>query len=187
MLYDFIDGTMACKNADEAVKASVSFIEKRAAGLIEDADAIQAGFPIMFVRDFHPSDHSSFISEGGPWPSHCVMKTPGAEIHESLRPYAKEELTFFKGCDKEKEEYSGFKAINEGGQSLYEVLTIMDIKNVFVCGIATEYCVKNTCLDLLKAGFTIWLLQEGLAYVSYEGHVQALKEMAEEGIRLYKI
>lgn len=186
MLYDFIDGTMACKNADEAVKASVSFIEKRAAGLIEDADAIQAGFPIMFVRDFHPSDHSSFISEGGPWPSHCVRHTPGAEIHEALRPYATEEFTFFKGCDKDKEQYSGFEGINNAGQSLNDVLNIMDIKNVFVCGIATEYCVKNTCMDLLKAGFTVWLLQTGLAYVEYEGHIKALKEMEEAGIRLFQ-
>ena len=184
MLNDFIDGTMACKNAEEAIASSLAFIEKETAGLIEDKEAIQDSFPIIFVRDFHPSDHSSFQAQGGPWPSHCVKHTPGAEIHKSLRPYATEELTFFKGYDKEKEEYSGFNGKNEGGQSLQDVLSIMDIKNVFVCGIATEYCVKNTCLDLMKAGFTVWLLQDGLAYVSYEGHIQALKEMEEAGVKL---
>ena len=60
----------------------------------------------------------------------------------------------------------------------------MDIKNIYVCGIATEYCVRNTCEDLLKAGFNVYLLQDGIAYVDYEGHLEALAAMKKEGIRL---
>lgn len=184
MLYDFIDGSMACRHAEEAVSASAAFIDKQTAGMEEDKDAIQAGFPILFVRDFHPTDHSSFSENGGIWPSHCVQGTHGAEIHETLAPYASEEFTFFKGFKKNEEQYSGFEGINDAGQSLYDVLDIMDIKNVFVCGIATEYCVKNTCMDLLKAGFTVWLLTDCIGYVDQQAHLDSLKEMEAAGIRL---
>lgn len=184
MLHDFIDGTMACKNANEAVAETMTFIEKQTAGTEEEKDVIQARFPILFIRDFHPADHSSFADNGGLWPAHCVQGTHGAEIAEQLAPYASEEFTFFKGYEKEKEQYSGFEAINEAGQSLNDVLDIMDIKNVFVCGIATEYCVKNTCIDLLKAGYTVWLLKDCLGYVDYEDHLKALQEMQAAGIRL---
>ncbi|MBO6083335.1 MAG: isochorismatase family protein, partial [Bacteroidales bacterium] len=66
----------------------------------------------------------------------------------------------------------------------HDVLDIMDIKNVYVCGIATEYCVRNTCEDLLKAGYNVLLLKDAIGYVDAEGHKQALPEMEAEGIRL---
>ncbi len=184
MLYDFIDGSMACKNADEAIAESLRFIEKMTSGPEQGADVIRSRFPILFVRDFHPADHCSFTGQGGPWPPHCVQGTHGADVHEALAPYASEELTFYKGYKQDKEQYSGFEGINEAGQSLYDVLDIMDIKNIYVCGIATEYCVRNTCEDLLKAGFNVYLLQDGIAYVDYEGHLEALAAMKKEGIRL---
>ena len=53
-----------------------------------------------------------------------------------------------------------------------------------MCGIATEYCVRNTCEDLLKAGFKVILLEKAIAWVDYEGHRKALAEMNEEGIVL---
>ena len=56
--------------------------------------------------------------------------------------------------------------------------------DVYVCGIATEYCVRNTCEDLLKAGFRVHLLKECLAYVDHDGHVKALEEMAAKGISI---
>jgi len=184
MLYDFIDGSMACKNADEAVRKTLEFIDRKTSDPLDSPDAIQAKFPIMFVRDFHPADHCSFTPQGGPWPPHCVQDTHGAEIHTDLAPYASEEFTFFKGYDKDKEQYSGFEGINEAGQSLYDVLDMMEIKNVYVCGIATEYCVLNTCMDLKKAGFTVYLLKDCLAYVDYKGHLEALAQMDKDGIRL---
>ena len=110
--------------------------------------------------------------------------TRGGEIHEALKPYACEELTFDKGCDKTKEQYSGFEGMNEAEQSLGEILELLDTEDVFVCGIATEYCVMNTCKDLLKAGFKVHLLKNCLAYVDHSDHLKALEEMASEGIRI---
>lgn len=184
MLYDFIDGSLACKNAEEAVDASKAFIDKMTDGSEQSQEIIYGVLPILFVRDHHPANHSSFAEFGGIWPPHCVVGTHGAEIHQKLEPYRSEELTFYKGENPAEEQYSGFEGVNEGGQSLGEVLQLLSIKNVYVCGIATEYCVYNTCADLRKAGFTVHLLKDCLGYVDYQGHLETLAKMAKEGIRL---
>lgn len=182
MLYDFIDGSLACQNADNAIKETLKFIDAQTKGQGGDEHEILDTFPILFIRDHHPADHSSFKEQGGIWPVHCVAGTHGGEIHEALMPYVREELTFDKGCDKEVEQYSGFEGINNAEQSLGEVLELLDTTDVYVCGIATEFCVRNTCEDLLKAGFKVHLLSECIAYVDHDGHVKALDEMRANGI-----
>ena len=182
MLYDFIDGSLACQNADNAVKETLKFIDSQTKGQGGEDHEILDTFPILFIRDHHPADHSSFKEQGGIWPVHCVAGTHGGDIHKDLLPYVREELTFDKGCDRETEQYSGFEGVNNAGQSLGEILELLDTTDVYVCGIATEYCVRNTCEDLMKAGFKVRLLSECIAYVDHEGHKKALQEMAEEGI-----
>ena len=184
MLYDFIDGSMACQGADGAIEGTLQAIEKLTAGTEADETGVVSTYPILFIRDHHPADHCSFAAQGGPWPPHCVQGTHGADVHESLLPYVKEDLTFFKGEDPTQEQYSGFEGKNAAGQSLAEVLKLLDIKNVLVCGIATEYCVRNTAEDLQKDGFEVYVLKEALAWVDAAGHVEALKAMEEEGIHL---
>jgi nicotinamidase-related amidase len=184
MLYDFIDGSLACLNADAAVKATLRYIDSQTKGQGGEEHEILDTFPILFVRDHHPADHSSFMEYGGTWPAHCVAGTRGAEIHDELKPYAREELTFDKGCDKAVEQYSGFEGVNTAGQSLGEILELMDTTDVYVCGIATEFCVRNTCEDLHKAGFRVHLLKECIAYVDHQGHQKAIEEMAAKGISI---
>lgn len=182
MLYDFIDGSLACQNADSAIANTLRFIDAHTKGQGGEDHEILDTFPILFIRDHHPADHSSFKEQGGIWPSHCVTGTRGGEIHEDLQPYVCEELTFDKGCDKSTEQYSGFEGRNSAEQSLGEILELLDTTDVYVCGIATEYCVRNTAEDIQKAGFKVHLLSDCLAYVDGEGHRQALIEMAENGI-----
>lgn len=184
MLYDFIDGSLACQNSENAVSATLKFIDSQTKGQAGEDHEILDTFPILFVRDHHPSDHSSFTEYGGIWPAHCIAGTHGGEIHKDLLPYAKEELTFDKGCDRQTEQYSGFEGVNCADQSLGEILELLDTTDVYVCGIATEYCVRNTAEDLLKAGFKVHLLSECLAYVDLSGHTESLKEMAQEGISI---
>ena len=95
-----------------------------------------------------------------------------------------EELTFDKGCCRDTEQYSGYEGINSAGQPLSEILELMDTTDVFVCGIATEFCVRNTCKDLKDAGYNVHLLSDCLAYVDHDGHLKALDEMAAEGISI---
>lgn len=184
MLYDFIDGSLACQNAESAVAHTLKYIDKQTHGQGGEDHEILDTFPILFIRDHHPADHSSFKDQGGIWPPHCVAGTHGGEIHKDLVPYVKEELTFDKGCDRELEQYSGFEGINDAGQSLGEILELLDTTDVYVCGIATEYCVRNTCEDLLKAGFKVHLLKECIAYVDLNGHLKAIEDMAKEGIQV---
>ena len=184
MLYDFIDGSLACQNSEEAVRQTLRFIDSQTAGQGGEEHEILDTFPILFVRDHHPADHSSFRDQGGIWPAHCVAGTHGGDIHQDLLPYVTEELTFDKGCDKSVEQYSGFEGTNSAGQSLGEILELLDTTDVYVCGIATEYCVRNTCEDLKKAGFKVHLLKDCIGYVDMPGHVKALEEMAAEGISI---
>ena len=184
MLYDFIDGSLACLNAENAVKSTLAFIDAQTKGQGGEDHEILDTFPILFIRDHHPADHSSFLEQGGIWPPHCVAGTRGGDIHKDLIPYVCEELTFDKGCDKEKEQYSGFEGVNNAGQPLSEVLELLDTTDVYVCGIATEYCVRNTCEDIMKAGFKVRLLKDCIGYVDHQGHLKALAEMAEEGISI---
>ena len=184
MLYDFIDGSLACQNADNAVRNTLAYIDTQTKGQGGEAHEILDTFPILFIRDHHPADHSSFKEQGGIWPAHCVAGTRGGEIHQDLAPYASEELTFDKGCDRNTEQYSGFEAVNNADQPLSEVLELLDTTDVYVCGIATEYCVRNTCEDLLKAGFRVHLLKDCIAYVDIDGHKKAIEEMAAKGISI---
>ena len=184
MLYDFIDGSMACQGAEGAIEGTLKAIDRLTAGTVTDETGVSSTYPILFIRDQHPADHCSFVEQGGPWPPHCVQGTHGADVHESLRPYVKEDLTFFKGEDPTKEQYSGFEGVNAAGQSLAEVLKLLDIKNVLVCGIATEYCVRNTAEDLARDGFEVYVIQDALAWVDAAGHAEALKAMDGEGIHL---
>ena len=184
MLYDFIDGSLACENAEQAVAETLKFIDKMTASADGQANEILDTYPIIFIRDHHPADHSSFAEQGGIWPAHCVAGTRGGEIHSDLAPYAVEELTFDKGCNRAVEQYSGFDGVNAAGQSLGEVLGLLDAEELYVCGIATEYCVRNTVEDLVKAGHKVTVLKDCLAWVDKAGHEQTLKELEEKGINI---
>ena len=164
LIYDFIDGSLACQEADKAIANTVAYIDEK------------HPYPILFIQDHHPAGHCSFAAQGGPW--------PGAEIHKDLLPFVEEDLCFYKGEDPTQEQYSGFEGKNQAGQSLAEVLELMEIRNPVVCGIATEYCVRNTAEDLMKAGFNVTVLKDCLAYVDAQGHKEALEAMKAEGIRL---
>lgn len=172
MLYDFIDGTMACHNGQKAAVAARGFIKAH------------PEMPVLFVCDHHPSDHSSFKDYGGIWPMHCITGTRGAEIEEGLAGYATEELTFYKGEDAGTEQYSGFEGANASGETLDDKLQELGVRRVYVSGIATEYCIKATCSDLLAAGYEVCLLIDALAYVDEDGHEKAIAEMDGMGIKM---
>ena len=104
---------------------------------------------VVATRDWHPPDHGSFAAQGGPWPEHCVQGTPGAELHPGL-DRALVDVVVDKGQDPATEGYSGFEATN-----LAELLRERNVDHVTVVGLATDYCVKNTALDALRAGFGV--------------------------------
>lgn len=169
MLYDFIDGTLACGNAENAVHEVVKYINAHP----EER--------VIYITDYHPANHSSFAEYGGIWPVHCVQGTRGGAIHEAFytdvinpanRPDPERNI-FRKGAKVDEEQYSGFESVGPDGRMLSECVG----KDLVISGIATEYCVKNTLMEFLNAGHNIELLVPGLGYVTKDGHIETMKEL----------
>lgn len=93
-------------------------------------------FDLIYTKDLHPADHSSFINNGGQWPSHCVEGTTGSDILPGI--YVSGSRIVNKGQDKNKEEYGA------------KILDLENYKNIYVCGIAYEYCVASTAIEIRK-------------------------------------
>jgi nicotinamidase/pyrazinamidase len=104
---------------------------------------------VVATRDWHPPNHGSFAEQGGPWPTHCVAGTPGAELHPAL-DRSRIGAVIDKGQDPSTEGYSGFDATG-----LATLLREREVEHVTVVGLATDYCVKNTALDALREGFSV--------------------------------
>ncbi|AJC72201.1 pyrazinamidase/nicotinamidase pxnc [Thermococcus guaymasensis DSM 11113] len=131
---------------------------------------------IVATRDWHPENHISFKERGGPWPRHCVQNTPGAEFVVELPPDA---VIISKAADPDKEAYSGFE-----GTNLAEILKEKGVKRVYVCGVATEYCVRATALDAVKYGFETYLLKDAIKGINPEDEKKTLEELQRAGVKL---
>ena len=135
---------------------------------------------VVATRDWHPADHESFEEQGGPWPPHCVQGTDGAELHPAL-DRAKVEVVVDKGQRPGDEGYSGFERTD-----LERLLRERGIDKVTVVGLATDYCVKHTALDAVRAGFEVTVDSSGVRGVEVnEGDSErALSELRAAGARL---
>jgi len=176
VLNDFISGSMACQHTEEAI-----------AKIIERINA-HPDEEVLYVCDAHPANHCSFVSQGGIWPVHCIKSSFGQAIDLSFytriqrshqRPRISENI-FEKGSTADQEEYSGYFAACRSGKILKDML--VPGQAVIVSGIATEFCVLETVKDLMQDGHQVEVLQEGLAYVTLEGHREALAQMGEMGV-----
>ena len=136
-------GALPVENGDKVVPVLNKYIEKFG----------KAHAPILFTRDWHPSDHSSFKAQGGPWPPHCVQNSEGARFHAKLLIPPEGEI--ISKADKKDEAYSFFQ-----GTDLARKLKERGIRRLFVGGLATDYCVKETVLDGLKYGFDVFVLDD---------------------------
>lgn len=144
-----------------------------------------AGLPVIFTRDWHPAGHCSFRDGGGPWPAHCVQGTDDAAFARGLRmpPGA---LVISKAVEPDREQYSAWLGRGEDGRTLAENLRALKAARVFIGGVATEYCVYNTVLDILRDGYGVFVLEDGVKPVDVnpgDGGA-ALKDMEGRGARL---
>jgi nicotinamidase/pyrazinamidase len=132
------------------------------------------------TMDWHPAEHSSFESRGGPWPQHCVQHTPGAELHPELDA-TKVQLVIAKGSHHDHDAYSGFH-----GTDLAKILRDKGIRRVVVCGIATDYCVRATAHDALHEGFEVLVLEDAIRGVEvHSGDCQrAIEELRQAGAEI---
>jgi putative nicotinate phosphoribosyltransferase len=147
-------------------------------GRLMDA-ARAAGAPIFASRDRHPADHVSFAAQGGPWPPHCVVGTPGAELHPALDLTGVRVLD--KGTDVAVDAYSAFD-----GTGLLDDLRAAGVQRVVVCGLATDYCVRATALDALQGGLPVVVATDAVAAVDVApgDGVRALEDLRRAGASL---
>ncbi len=156
---------------------------------------------IIATQDWHPKDHLSFASnhqkkvgevvdlEGLPqilWPDHCVQQSCGAEFVASLET-KKINRVFQKGMDRRIDSYSGF--FDNGHRKstgMGEYLKKKRVTEVYVVGLATDYCVKFTALDALRSGFETTLIEDACRGVDLKpGDIQkAVDEMRKNGVKI---
>lgn len=142
------------------------------------------GAPIYASRDWHPSETNHFRDHGGVWPVHCVAGSPGAAFHADLRLPASA-IVISKGQAPDAHGYSVFEGQTESGRSFGDDLRKRGVRHLCVGGLATDYCVKHSVLDALRAGLEVTVLADAIAGVEVNpgDSMRAIDEMRAAGAR----
>jgi nicotinamidase/pyrazinamidase len=162
-------GSLAVAHGDEVVAPLNELIE----------EFLERGEPVFKSRDWHPEKTKHFTAYGGTWPVHCVQNTKGAEFHLEL----KDDIhirTISKGLGDE-DSYSAFD-----GTDLALQLQRLGVEELWIGGLATDYCVKNTVLDALKEGFRVKALTDAMRAVELQpgDGERAIEEMRAAGAEI---
>jgi nicotinamidase/pyrazinamidase len=155
---------------------------------------------VVLTQDWHPSGHRSFATshpgkkpfdsvklpsgEQVLWPDHCVQGSDGAALHKDLAaPHA--QLVLRKGYNKNVDSYSAFlEADRKTRTGLKSYLEERGIKRVFVCGLATDFCVAWTALDARKLGFAAAVIEDACRAIDNRGSLAAAWEkMKKAGVK----
>jgi nicotinamidase/pyrazinamidase len=169
------------------------------------ANAVQHKFDlIVATQDWHPRDHGSFAANHAGkrpgdwvdlnglsqilWPVHCVQDTPGAAFVPSLDT-SRVTKVFQKGTDPVIDSYSGF--FDNGHRrstGLGEWLKERGVADVYVLGLATDYCVKFTALDARRLGFNVTLIEDACRGVNLKAadSADAIEEMRRAGVSVVR-
>jgi len=135
---------------------------------------------VVATRDWHPPDHASFQAQGGPWPVHCVRGTHGAEFHPGMEGIDLDAVVDV-GQGRDDEGYSGFE-----NSDLARILRDHDTDQVYVCGLATDYCVRASAIDACREGFGVTVVEDAVRAVDVnpgDGE-RAFQDMREAGARI---
>ena len=181
-------GSLAVPGSDEAYVKSVEAATRR---LKEE------GFFVVATQDWHPPDHVSFASNHpgkSPsdtvqingrtqvlWPVHCVQ---GAEDAKLLIDNSLFEAVVRKAQNSQFDSYSAFKDDSGVKTELEAILRQHGVTSIVIYGIATDYCVKATAIDLVLAGFKVVAVEQFCRGVKPETSAQALDLMQAEGVRV---
>ncbi len=142
------------------------------------------GLPVFASRDWNPPVTSHFKEFGGIWPPHCIRGTDGAAFHPLLQ-LPPDAVVVSKGMGYSHDDYSAFQARDDDGQPLPDLLAGLGVKRVYVCGLATDYCVKETVLEALRHGLEATVLSDAIRGVELapgDTH-RALEAMHDAGAR----
>jgi nicotinamidase/pyrazinamidase len=163
-------GSLAVANGDEVVAPLNELVR----------EFLDRGEPVFKTRDWHPEKTKHFAAYGGTWPIHCVQGTRGAEFHAGLIDDPR--ITVIsKGTDEVADGYSGFD-----GTNLARLLRGKGVAEVWVGGLATDYCVKHTVLDARREGFEVKALADAMRAVNVKptDGAKAIEEMKAAGAEI---
>lgn len=152
---------------------------------------------VVATQDWHPADHQSFASQhkGAKvydiidlnglqqvlWPNHCVQETPGAALADALDTKHVEAI-FRKGMDAAIDSYSGFYDNgHRKATGLAAYLHGRQVTEVYIAGLAADYCVYYTAKDALQLGFSTFLIEDATRAISEEGFAKAKKDIEAMG------
>jgi nicotinamidase/pyrazinamidase len=152
---------------------------------------------VVATQDWHPADHKSFASnhEGQQvfnkidlngleqvlWPDHCIQGSAGAEFAEALNA-TQIETIFRKGTNPEIDSYSGlYDNGHRKSTGLADYLRGRGVQQVYVAGLAADYCVYFTAKDALAEGFETFLIEDATRPISPEGFEQAKHDLTQHG------
>lgn len=155
---------------------------------------------VVLTQDWHPHNHISFVEnhvgkqayqqielDYGTqvlWPSHCVQGTPDAELHPDLN-IQHAQLIIRKGFNAQIDSYSAFQEADRKTKTgLAGYLKERDIQQVFVVGIATDFCVAWSAIDSAELGFTTYVVQDACQGIDLDGSLaQAWQAMQHAGVK----
>ncbi|PRP83498.1 nicotinamidase [Planoprotostelium fungivorum] len=157
---------------------------------------------VVLTIDWHPHGHISFasshpgkkpfesieVSYGTQmlWPDHCIQDTEGAEIHSSMHVSHKD-IQVKKGYNPMVDSYSGFLELDKKNKTeLDDILKKHHIRDIYVTGLAYDYCVKYTCLDGIAFGYNVHLIEDAAKGITPDGVETATKELEGAGVKLVK-
>lgn len=149
---------------------------------------------IIATKDWHPENHGSFASnhphhQPGDvvklaglsqilWPNHCVQNTKGAEFVAGFNTQSINKI-FYKGIDPQIDSYSAFfDNAHRRSTGLSEFLQQQGIEEIYLLGVATDYCVKYSVLDACQLGLKVYLIEDGCRGVNLHAD-DSLKAFAE--------
>lgn len=147
--------------------------------IIPKINNIMDNFELVIAsRDVHPEYTRHFEK----WPAHCVSGSTGSDFHPDLNTM-KIQKVLLKGTDDKDDGYSAFEATNVHFE---KYIKDNNIDTLYIAGIATEYCVKNTALDSVKNGIKTYVIKDAIAAVEpgSENEKNALQELKQAGIEM---
>ncbi len=148
--------------------------------IIPVVNKLMEKFSTVFATvDWHPPDHASFKI----WPEHCVAFSNGASHPKALRQIGR---VFTKGEFRNDDSYSGFYRAAGFSNGLHQALQAYGITDVYICGLATEYCVKATALDAVKLGYKTKVFPGACRGLSVNGEALAMSEMRQAGVDMFE-
>ena len=169
--------------------------------LVEPINDAQEKFDsIILTQDWHPEEHSSFASNNSAevyskiemdygsqilWPDHCIQGSIGANFHKNLNTN-NSNLILRKGCNPKIDSYSAFFENDKSTTTGLEgYLVKKEIKRLYLCGLAFDYCVFYSALDGINLGFDVFVFQDLTKAINLNNSEKlARKTMIEKGIKL---